>query len=345
MAILVVDDDDFAVQVLVLYIQNQLKQTVINVPTGKEAFEQILAQEFELIVLDIHLPDMSGFEILKKVRKIRSPLELPIMLVTTASDSQEVVKSFNLGANEYITKPLEPQIVMVRIQNLLNTRREFLLAKEEAGKILASGNRESKAPVRHDKTVILEDSEKSFDSFFAGEEQGADNTPSKTEPVELPAIMPVPEMLPGPEEGGPSRASAEFDLLNAAEGPMADVSMSISEPIPCEIPVIVAVDSRNYFCKTIKISLNSLLVLAFDHIPDAPSYKIELPHPKGDTVALETRAEERTAIEDRKIGKDKIRFKIIGASRVLSQFLFPVTPRLQGSRSFRSQVGSEGAFR
>lgn len=126
MNILVVDDDQYLCGVIGSYIEKQTDHQVHAVYTGQEALEYLDAVEVDLVILDVNLPDIQGIEILEVIRKQQSSMELPVMMITSLSDQANIIKSFNLGANEFIAKPLNMPIFLVRIQNLLSTRSEFM---------------------------------------------------------------------------------------------------------------------------------------------------------------------------------------------------------------------------
>ncbi len=126
MLILVVDDDEFIRKLLSSYIRDQSEHQVLTAKNGREAFQYLETQQLDLVLLDVHLPDIKGFEILQEIRKKFSSLELPVMMVTSLEDSGNVIKGFTLGANEFITKPIDLPVAMVRMGNLLQTRAEYI---------------------------------------------------------------------------------------------------------------------------------------------------------------------------------------------------------------------------
>ena len=126
MKVLIVDDDEFFRELVTTYIESHFDYEVHGAGTGKEALRVCDEVALDLILLDVQLPDIEGFEVLVKIREKYSLLELPVMMVTTLTDSRKVVKGFNLGANEFITKPIDFAVASVRMKYLLQNRREFL---------------------------------------------------------------------------------------------------------------------------------------------------------------------------------------------------------------------------
>ena len=100
---------------------------------GKQALELIAQREFDLILLDIEMPLMSGLDVLRIVRQTRAQIELPVIMVTARQESTDIVKALNLGANDYVTKPVDFPVALARIRNQLSHKRaeESLRRSEE----------------------------------------------------------------------------------------------------------------------------------------------------------------------------------------------------------------------
>ncbi len=99
--------------------------------SGRKCLDIIDLDKPDLILLDIVLPDEDGNEILKKIRLKFSPIELPVIMVTGNTDAQDVVQSLNLGANDYISKPVEYDVAIKRIQ----THLKISELSEQMGKL------------------------------------------------------------------------------------------------------------------------------------------------------------------------------------------------------------------
>jgi DNA-binding response OmpR family regulator len=91
---------------------------------GEAALEAVRAGGVDLVLLDLMMPGMSGLDVLKALRHTRSAAELPIIMVTASSDSDDVVEALGHGANDYVTKPIDFPVAVARIQAALRTRRE-----------------------------------------------------------------------------------------------------------------------------------------------------------------------------------------------------------------------------
>lgn len=88
---------------------------VVEASGGRQALELIAEQDFDVVLLDIMMPDMNGVDVLKVIRETRSPSVLPVIMVTANSQSADTVTALTLGANDYVTKPVDFAVVQARI--------------------------------------------------------------------------------------------------------------------------------------------------------------------------------------------------------------------------------------
>ncbi len=95
---------------------------------GIEALEKLKARSFDLVLLDIMMPDMCGNAVLRAIRQSHSALQLPVIMVTAKSHSEDVVESLDLGANDYVTKPVDFTVALARINSQL--ARKFAAEEE-----------------------------------------------------------------------------------------------------------------------------------------------------------------------------------------------------------------------
>jgi DNA-binding response OmpR family regulator len=127
--ILAVDDE----QRMVRFIQLNLEQDGFEVVTaynGKEALEQVRTQLPDLILLDIMMPDINGFEVLKKIREVNN---VPVIMLTAKGEEDDRIQGLELGADDYITKPFSPRELVSRIRAVL--RRTKSLKEDQVDKI------------------------------------------------------------------------------------------------------------------------------------------------------------------------------------------------------------------
>lgn len=90
---------------------------------GVDALEKIHQHAFDVVLLDIMMPDINGNEVLRKARETFTDTELPIVMVTAKSQSEDVVESLKIGANDYITKPVDFAVALARINSQIERKR------------------------------------------------------------------------------------------------------------------------------------------------------------------------------------------------------------------------------
>jgi DNA-binding response OmpR family regulator len=95
---------------------------VIALEEGRLCLEAIEIQKPDLVLLDIMLPDCDGRDLLKAIRERLSSIQLPIIMVTAKVDSSDVVEALRFGANDYITKPVDTEIALMRVRTQLRIR-------------------------------------------------------------------------------------------------------------------------------------------------------------------------------------------------------------------------------
>ena len=114
--ILVVDDDD-RIRNLVKDFLSQNKYLISTSANAEDAQKKINLIEFDLIVLDIMMPGMSGLEFISLNKK---KIVTPILLLTARGDAEDRIKGFETGADDYLPKPFEPKELLLRIKSILN---------------------------------------------------------------------------------------------------------------------------------------------------------------------------------------------------------------------------------
>ncbi len=123
MTILVVDDE---LPILELIRYNLQKEgfTVLTAEKGVQALEIARAAEPDLILLDLMLPDMGGFDICRILRNDETTVHIPIIMITAKSADTDIVSGLELGADDYITKPFSPKVLVARVRSVLRRTRE-----------------------------------------------------------------------------------------------------------------------------------------------------------------------------------------------------------------------------
>lgn len=120
--ILMVDDDPANLQVLEGILSPE-DYYVTMVTSGKEALAMLDAQEWDLVISDTMMPQMSGYELTRMIRKRFTLIELPVLLLTSRSQSKDIQSGFLAGANDYVTKPVKALELRARIEALTTIKQ------------------------------------------------------------------------------------------------------------------------------------------------------------------------------------------------------------------------------
>lgn len=116
--ILIVDDEPFNID----YLEQELEEsnyTTIAATNGQEALEQVQAESPDLVLLDIMMPIMDGFEVLARLKDDPSTRDIPVIIISADNNMNSVVKGIQLGAEDYLPKPFEPTLLHARISSSL----------------------------------------------------------------------------------------------------------------------------------------------------------------------------------------------------------------------------------
>jgi signal transduction histidine kinase/class 3 adenylate cyclase/ligand-binding sensor domain-containing protein/CheY-like chemotaxis protein len=121
--ILVVDDEPINQQVLKSHL-SALKYEITSALNGEEALKALSnGKRFDLVLLDVMMPRMSGYEVCEHIRERFLPSELPVIMITAKNQVQDLVHGLNTGANDYITKPFTKDEFLARVKTHLNLHR------------------------------------------------------------------------------------------------------------------------------------------------------------------------------------------------------------------------------
>ena len=117
MNILIVEDEKHLNDLLNDYVKDAYPDSKIHqVYDGLSALNSVSVTLFDLILLDVMLPHMSGFEVCKKIRESS---KVPIIMLSALNDEENQIKGYNLGIDDYVTKPYSPKIVIKKIEAVL----------------------------------------------------------------------------------------------------------------------------------------------------------------------------------------------------------------------------------
>src|SRR5271155_3817294 len=109
-SILIVDDKPEKLLSLEVVLED-LNQRIVCAGSGREALRHLLTEEFAVILLDVNMPDMDGFEAATLIRQRASLQHLPILFITALGDEIHMARGYSLGAVDYIHAPVIPQVL------------------------------------------------------------------------------------------------------------------------------------------------------------------------------------------------------------------------------------------
>ena len=121
--ILIIDDDLDTLRLVGLMLQRQGYQ-ISAATNGQQGLDKAFEEDPDLILLDIMMPDMDGYEVTRRLRRNPSTLETPILMFTAKTQLDDKVIGFEVGANDYLTKPTHPSELQARVKNLLSRASE-----------------------------------------------------------------------------------------------------------------------------------------------------------------------------------------------------------------------------
>jgi two-component system chemotaxis response regulator CheY len=121
--VLVVDDSKVMRDMIVACLRSIPGLTFTHATTGLEAIERLSLKKYDLVVLDLNMPDVGGIEVVEFVRGQDQLRLLPIVVVTTRGDEASRTRALSAGANRFMTKPFTPDAIVAEVQGLLGADR------------------------------------------------------------------------------------------------------------------------------------------------------------------------------------------------------------------------------
>jgi len=156
---LIVDDEEKIREMIGKYAVHEGYETVLACD-GKQAVELFKKDDFDLVVLDVMMPEMDGYEALKRIKQIK---DVPCILLTALGQEYDRIYGFDIGAEDYVTKPFSPKELMMRIKVIL--KREMkqsnrividgLVVDEDAHTVTVDGERVDMANKEYELLLYL----------------------------------------------------------------------------------------------------------------------------------------------------------------------------------------------
>lgn len=116
---LVVEDSPMMRQLLVFALARIKRLSVVEADDGVDGLRKLAAGKFDLIITDINMPIMDGLKLVKRIRSDAVHKDVPIIIITTEGSSEDRQRAMSLGANAYITKPIQAPQVIAKVKELL----------------------------------------------------------------------------------------------------------------------------------------------------------------------------------------------------------------------------------
>ena len=122
--VLIVDDEPVNLEVLEQHFRDE-PYRIVRAGNGRQALSWIGRQSFDLVVLDLMMPDISGYEVCRAIRERYTLLELPVLILTVRNRPADIVRALSTGANDYLAKPFEKQELLARVSTLILMKRSL----------------------------------------------------------------------------------------------------------------------------------------------------------------------------------------------------------------------------
>ncbi len=120
MKILLLEDDTLLHEIIEEFLE-ELEYDVITTYDGQEAYELIFENHFDLLILDVNVPSINGFDLLKDLKA--NAMDIPTIFITSLHTTKDMEKGFNVGADDYIKKPFHLSELKLRIENIKRLRK------------------------------------------------------------------------------------------------------------------------------------------------------------------------------------------------------------------------------
>lgn len=131
MRVLIVEDEAKIREFVALFIKKEGHE-IIEAEDGQQGIELFENSQFDLVLLDIMMPKVNGFQVCKKIRETSS---VPIIILTAIEEDSDQIKGYELGADDYVLKPFKIQILMAKVRRLLKAREERSMKLNASDKV------------------------------------------------------------------------------------------------------------------------------------------------------------------------------------------------------------------
>lgn len=149
--ILIVDDVMSNVLLLKVLLTNE-KFAIATASNGRQALEQVEKENPDLVLLDVMMPDMSGFEVAQHLKSSPKTADIPIIFLTALNSTADIVKGFQVGANDFISKPFNKEELIIRVTHQISlvAAKRLILSKTEELQRTIAGRDKLYSVIAHD---------------------------------------------------------------------------------------------------------------------------------------------------------------------------------------------------
>ncbi len=148
--VLVVEDNPDILELVAYNLESQGFE-VVRTATGENALAQIKAKKIDLVVLDLMLPGINGLDVCRKIKQSEATRHIPVILLTAKSEDVDIISGLEIGADDYITKPFSPKVLIARARAVLRRNAEAAVAASSETVLQVHGI--SMDTVRHEVLV------------------------------------------------------------------------------------------------------------------------------------------------------------------------------------------------
>lgn len=155
--ILIVDDVMSNVLLLKVLLTNE-KFAIATASNGRQALEQVEKENPDLVLLDVMMPDMSGFEVAQHLKSNPNTADIPIIFLTALNSTADIVKGFQVGANDFISKPFNKEELIIRVTHQISlvAAKRLILSKTEELQRTIAGRDKLYSVIAHDLRSPME---------------------------------------------------------------------------------------------------------------------------------------------------------------------------------------------
>jgi DNA-binding response OmpR family regulator len=124
MAKIIIAEDDKDIRELISFTLRYAGHHVMSFPNGEDAWKQILVEIPDLVILDVRMPIISGYEVCEKIKQEPTTAQIPVIFLSAKGQEGEIRTGFEVGAVDYLLKPFVPQALNQKVEEILKRKQE-----------------------------------------------------------------------------------------------------------------------------------------------------------------------------------------------------------------------------